>query len=520
MLVAALMIAASPLSGIAADAEQQWPIVSAGTQIRATLEPRSGSVEIGRFQDWILRLEGPDGSPIDQAQILLGGGMPDHGHGLPTQPVVTEYLGEGRYLIEGLRLNMAGRWVVACGINAPVARDRLTFEFNVDFWSAGEKQLLGSLLLEPDLLPPPSPSNRVADNPDAARLGKLLFFDERLSANGELSCASCHQPDRYFTDGKPRGVGIARTGRNTPTIIGAAHLGWFYWDGRRDSLWSQALVPFEAADEMGSSRLAVVRLIGTDKDYRTLYEQVFGAYPDAVLSPELPQHAGPLGTAETRNAWHRIDRTVALTINTVYANLGKAIAAYERTLPVPRSRFDRYVSAVLSSQKKSRGLLTDDELAGLDLFIDAERTHCLRCHNGPWFTNGGFHNIGTGTFSGPALDFGRVYGLRSAIMDEFNCLGTYSDAAPDQCTELRFLNRNSHVPLEGAFKVPGLRNLDATAPYMHDGRFADLESVIEFYRRPLDDNQPGDHELPPLDISDVEARQLAAFLRSLSDRQR
>jgi len=517
MLAALAILAVPPSAGVAADAAEQWPLVAEGEQVRATLGPQSGSVEIGQFQDWILQLERQDGSLIDQAQIMVGGGMPDHGHGLPTQPVVTEFLGEGRYLIEGLKFNMAGRWIVAFGVVTPTERDRLTFDFNLDSWSAGERRVLGSLHLEPDARPPPSPSNRVADNPDAARLGELLFFDERLSADETLSCAGCHQPERYFTDGKPRGVGIARTGRNTPTVVGAAHLSWFYWDGRRDSLWSQALVPFEAADEMGSSRLAVVRLIGMDDDYLSLYQTVFGEFPTEVLAPELPQHAGPLGAADTRNAWNRIDRKTAQTVNTVYANLGKAIAAYERTLPVPQSRFDRYASAVLAGEKRPERLLTDDELAGLELFLDAERTHCLRCHNGPWLTNGSFHNIGTGTFSGQALDFGRVFGLRSVIMDEFNCLGPYSDATPDECTELRFLNRNSHVPLEGAFKVPSLRNLDATTPYMHDGRFADLESVIDFYRRPPDKNQPSDHELPQLDISDIEARQLTAFLRSLSN---
>lgn len=507
-----------PFVGFAADPASGWPLQSEGTQLRATLEPRDGEVEIGAFQPWILTLEKPGTGPIEQAQIVIGGGMPGHGHGMPTQAVVTDYLGEGRYLIEGVKLNMAGRWVIAVAVSAPGGRDRLIFEFDVDIWSEGERRLLGTLHLDSHSRPPPSPSNRVADNPDAARLGELLFFDERLSVDGTLSCASCHEPDRYFTDGKPRGVGVRRSGRNTPTVVGAAWLPWLYWDGRRDSLWSQALVPFEAADEMGSSRLAVLRVVGLDDEYRALYESLFGELPDDVLTADLPLHAGPLGDTETRGAWQRIDPAFAHEINTAYANIGKAVAAYERTLPVPVSRFDRYVSGLLAGDRKARRLMNRDEKAGLELFLDAERTHCLRCHNGPWFTNGGFHNIGTGTFSGSELDFGRVFGLRSVVMDEFNCLGSYSDAKPEDCVELRFLNRNSHVPLEGAFKVPSLRNLEMTAPYMHDGRFADLESVIEFYRRLPDIGQGREHELQALDINDTEKRQLIAFLKTLSSR--
>lgn len=513
LIVAACAALTAPTGGLA-DAPQEWQQRSERSHFVARLRPHDGDIDIGVFEKWILELRAADGAPVDQARIAIGGGMPGHGHGLPTQPLVTDYLGDGQYLIEGVRLSMAGRWILAFGVETQRARDRLIFEMVVDSWSASDRRILASLYLDPATRPPPSPSNRVADHPEAARLGEKLFFDHRLSGNGTLSCASCHQPDRYFTDGLPRGVGINKSGRNTPTVVGAAFLSWFYWDGRRDSLWSQALVPFEAADEMGSSRTAVVRLIGQNPGYRSQYERIFGAFPTAVLSPALPEHAGPLGAKPTRDAWHRIGRRDAQVINAIYANLGKAIAAYERTLPLPVTRFDRYVEAVLAGDAEADALLTTEERNGLELFLDSERTHCQRCHNGPWFTNGGFHNIGTGNFSGENLDFGRVFGVRSVVMDEFNCVGPYSDATPDQCAELRFLNRSTHVPLEGAFKVPSLRNLTATAPYMHDGRFPDLESVLAFYRRP-----PGEgttHELPELDLSEDEARQLVAFLESLS----
>jgi len=523
-----LLVAVSSInlsSTVSAETGLRWQQASDLSRFEARLEPLDGQVKVREFQPWILHLQDSAG-PIAQAGIRVGGGMQAHGHGLPSQPAISAYLGNGRYRIEGVKFNMDGRWTLVFYVETEGWQDRAVFEIDIGSVSSNVKTgslttpdeaLLATLYLDPDSKPPASPGNRFADHGGAVRLGRKLFFDKSLSANGELSCASCHQPERFFTDGLPRAVGIHRSGRNTPTVIGAAYQSWFYWDGRRDSLWSQALVPFEAADEMGSSRVALVRKIATEQAYRNLYESVFGDLPEDDFLAGLPEQAGPLGDSATRQAWHRINRASTEQINRIYVNLGKAVAAYERSLPPPISRFDRYVTRVLQgSQRDAEELLTDDERAGLGLFLDQKRTHCLRCHNGPWFTNGGFNNIGTGQFSGEQLDFGRVYGLRSALMDEFNCLGRYSDARPGQCNELKFLNKENHVPLEGAFKVPGLRNLIATAPYMHDGRFADLESVLDFYRHPPDREQSGQHELPELDITDAESRQLVRFLKSLS----
>ncbi|MEM7678023.1 MAG: hypothetical protein AAF449_18680, partial [Myxococcota bacterium] len=138
---------------------------------------------------------------------------------------------------------------------------------------------------------------------------------------------------------------------------------------------------------------------------------------------------------------------------------------------------------------------------------------CLRCHNGPRLTNGGFHNIGTGTLQGEGLDFGRIFGIRSLLMDEFNCRGPYSDASPDACRGLRFLNQRDDVHLEGAFKVPSLRLVSRTAPYFHDGRFETLEAVVRFYNSP---KMVADGvELEPLGLTDTEVAALVAFLEVL-----
>lgn len=493
---------------------ETWERSSERLGYTVSLEPRDGTVDLNAFEEWTLTIRREDGGAVDDARIVIGGGMPGHGHGLPSQPVVTGYLGSGQYRIEGLKFNMLGLWLVAFGIDTPDGRDRVVFELELEEWSEGERALMSSLYLAADTWPEPSPSNRYADDPRAAALGERLFFDDRMSADGSLSCASCHQPERFFTDGLERAQGVARAGRNTPTVIGAAFQTWFYWDGRRDSLWSQALVPFEAPDEMGSSRSEVVRHVYSDPGYREAYNAVFGAFPEELDETTIPADAGPLGTEDMRQRWASTNPAIRGAINEVYVNLGKAIEAYQRGLPLPRGRFDRFVEAMTAEKAGAGKILDRDERAGLELFLDADKTHCMRCHNGPWFTNGGFSNIGTGNFAGDTLDFGRVFGLRSALTDEFNCAGPYSDASPDECAHLRFMSQSAHIPLEGAFKVPGLRNVAGTAPYMHDGRFETLRQVVEYYRNPPE--TAGAHELVPLDMTDREARQLVAFLESLS----
>jgi cytochrome c peroxidase len=152
--------------------------------------------------------------------------------------------------------------------------------------------------------------------------------------------------------------------------------------------------------------------------------------------------------------------------------------------------------------------------------VDEPKTRCLRCHNGPMLTNGGFHNVGTGTFGGERPDFGRAFGLRAVLLDEFNCVGPFSDARREACLELRFLNKDAHIPLDGAFKTPSLRNVSATAPYAHDGRFADLDQVLRHYNTPPAVTSSGPHELGPLGLTDQELRHLRAFLFALAEGRR
>lgn len=268
-----IAVAATNLSAaVSAETRHHWQQNSDLSRFEARLEPLDGQVKVREFQHWILHLQDSAG-PITQAGIRVGGGMQVHGHGLPSQPVVNDYLGNGRYRIEGVKFNMDWRWTLFFSVETESWQDRVVFEIDIgsmppnieaDSMRMPDNALLETLYLDPVSKPPASPGNRFADHPGAARLGKKLFFDTTLGADGELSCASWHQPERFFTDGLPRAIGIHHGGRNTPTVVGAAYQSWFYWDGRRDSLWSQALVPFEAADEMGSSRIALVRKIATD----------------------------------------------------------------------------------------------------------------------------------------------------------------------------------------------------------------------------------------------------------------
>jgi len=383
-----------------------------------------------------------------------------------------------------------------------------------------EQRVLASFSLA-RLPSPNTASNIFANNPTAAKLGKQLFSEVRLSSTGDISCATCHKPELYFTDGLAQAEGIRKVLRNTPALAGSAWNQWQYWDGRRDSLWSQALTPLETKDEMGSNRVAVARLILQDRSYRQQYEALFGAI--ALRSSDLSLDASPFGNDKEKRAWFELDNNRQDKINRVFVNVGKSIDAFEQTLTPLETRFDRFIETVRQG-KPNQKLLSKTELRGARLFIDSEKTQCLECHNGPLLSNGDFHNIGTGSFSlepdaaiaGQQLDFGRVFGVQSVLINEFNCQSRFSDANKDSCNHLRFINRNAISHTQGAFKTPTLRNVPNTAPYFHDGRFASLKQVVEHYAAQPTETDSGQNELRPFTLSDKEIKQLTAFLRSLA----
>ncbi len=378
-------------------------------------------------------------------------------------------------------------------------------------WTSADLSVLRSLSL--DSLPalPADPSNAVADDPRAAKFGHRLFFDTRLSANGAVSCATCHQPERQFSDGLPKGRGIGLSGRNTPSIVSTAYSPWLYWDGRRDSQWAQALAPLEDPVEHGGNRMQYVRFIANDPDYRSEYESIFSPIPDFSDAARFPDAAAPIDDSQINAAWQSMSASDRRLVNSVYANMGKAIAAYERLILPGHSHFDDYVGAVLRGDDElSRTILMDEEILGLQLFIDEAR--CIECHNGPLFTNNEFHNTGILSFPGDLPDRGRIDGVRKVLADPFNCLGDFSDDRNRNCPELSYVRTG--IELVGATRTPSLRVLADTAPYARKGQQATLADVLDLYNRgPL--AMIGHNEAEELNLSRRELNQLEAFLNTL-----
>jgi cytochrome c peroxidase len=376
-------------------------------------------------------------------------------------------------------------------------------------WNDDERAKLASLSLASLDTLKPDPSNRVSEDTAAAKFGRKLFFDTKLSSNGKVACATCHVGTMDFQDGKPLANGVGTTARRTMPIAGTAHSPWMFWDGRMDSQWSQALGPLESAVEHGGDRTQYVQYITAS--YKREYERIFGALPDVR---GLPAHAGPNGDSTARAAWAALPVERREAITRAYANMGKSIAAFERTIVPGETRFDRYVNVELAGKPHSAAdSLTPDEEAGLRLFIG--KANCINCHNGARLTDDHFHNTGVPVSSlVAAVDSGRSVGARQVVAGEFNCLSPYSDAKPEQCSELRFAVTDG-AELVRAYKTPSLRNVAERAPYMHAGQLKDLDEVLAHYDRAP--KAPfGKSELKRLRLSDKERAQLAAFLKTLS----
>ena len=391
--------------------------------------------------------------------------------------------------------------VVGCGVGAYLV-------WPDSPWNADENATLRSLWI--GSLPPlaPDASNRYGDDPAAAILGEKIFFDLRFSSNGQVACATCHLPQLGYQDGKALSNGVGTTNRRAMPIAGTAYSPWLFWDGRKDSQWAQALGPLENPVEHGGNRTQYVHLI--DQHYKAEYEAIFGPLPDLATRPS---HAGPVEDPTARAAWEAMSQAEQAQVTHVFANVGKAIAAYERLIMPTASRFDRYVEAVINGDTATMAAtLTPDEVAGLRLFIG--KANCTQCHNGPLFTDNHFHNTGVPAAVDLPEDTGRAAGAQLVLADEFNCLSPDSDAAPEDCSELRFMVSEGHE-LERQFKAPSLRNVAERAPYMHAGQFGLLAQVLQHYNQ-APDAPAGHSELHPLNLTPQELAQLAAFLASLN----
>lgn len=405
----------------------------------------------------------------------------------------------------------AQRKFLIAGFLIPLFAGVLAFLFvppSASVWDDTELKTLRALTLTS--LPPlaPDKSNRVADDPRAVALGQQLYFDARFSKDGAVSCASCHMPELNFQDARAHGRGMADTRRRTQSIVGSAYFEWFFWDGRRDSLWSQALSPLESANEHGGDRAQYARLIS--ENYRAEYEALFGALPDLK---NIPAHASPVGDENARAAWDKMTRAAQENVSRVYANLGKAIAAYERKILPGASRFDEYVDAVTQNDyKRANEIFSGDERAGLKLFIG--KANCVKCHNTPLFTDDEFHNTGIPQHAEIEHDLGRAEGAIGNFEDEFKCWSEFSDDAERACPQLRYMHARAGE-IMGAFKTPSLRKTQFIPPFMHNAQYVTLSEILDHYNR-APAATIGASELKPLNLNETELKQLEAFLLTLT----
>jgi cytochrome c peroxidase len=331
----------------------------------------------------------------------------------------------------------------------------------------------------------PDPSNRVSGKAEAIELGERLFFDPRLSPSGKVLCATCHVPYRGWQDGRATAFGHEDTDRNTQSLFDVRYLRWFGWDGAGDSLWAQSIRPMLDAREMGGSQPHAAALVRGDAELSCRFAKAFGAPPPAADEAVL-------------------------------AGIGKALAAFQETLVSGRSPFDDFRDAMGKRDLEAAARYPMAAQRGLRIFVG--RGNCGACHVGPVFTNGEFHDTGIPFFIKGGVDPGRHAGIRKLEANPLNLLGAHNDdssgAAAIKTRQVELQHRNF-----GEFKVPSLRNVARTAPYMHNGSLATLADVVRHYSEIDPDRLHSDGEalLKPLRLSAGESADLVAFLESLTE---
>ena len=372
-------------------------------------------------------------------------------------------------------------------------------ETEVDIFTKREWAIIQRLSPLP-ATPPPNPTNRVADDPQAAKLGQMLFFDERFSKDGTVACATCHSPFHGFADVEATSLGAGRGTRNAPTLLNVVYNKWQFWDGRSDSLWSQALIALEGENEQAGTRLQYAHFI--KRLYQDDYEKVFGPLPNLTDINRFPPNGKP-GDAQFDNM-SEFDK---IAVNTVFANIGKAIETYERLLISRNAPFDQYVAGDVNA-------IGIEAKRGLKIFIG--KGVCILCHDNSNFTDNDFHNLGVPQ-GGLPEDTGRYDGIKQLLDNPFNGGGIYSDDPEVPQRILDFLEPTQQH--KGQFKTPTLRNVELTAPYFHTGDFPTLESIIEFNNAggvPSGFVGMREGTLEPLNLSEQEAKDVVEFLLTLT----
>ena len=335
----------------------------------------------------------------------------------------------------------------------------------------------------------PDPSNRASGQPAAIELGARLFVDPRLSPTGAVACVTCHQPDRHWTDARARARGLVDLPRNTPALANLRLQRWYGWGGGADSLWLASLRPLLDAREFGSSPATIARIYRLDADLACRYRRAFGESPTT-----------------------QIEQPVDVMVNTA-----KALAAFQETLTTGRTPFDEFRDALARGDAAAAARYPRRAQQGLKLFIG--RGSCIACHNGPNFSNGEFADVGIPHFVAPGqVDAGRYEDLQRLRANPYSQLGRHSDDA--QRTDAQAMRLAVLEPRHwGEFKVPSLRNVAVTAPYMHNGSLPALRVVMLHYST-LDESRIHASAQPllrPLRLAPQDIDALLAFLESLTD---
>ncbi len=296
-----------------------------------------------------------------------------------------------------------------------------------------------------------------ADNPfneSKEALGKALFFDPRLSGSGQIACASCHDPDLAWTDGRTTSFGHSRKmlARNAPTTRFAAHQETFFWDGRADTLEGQAVAVLLNPDEMHASRDHVVQTVSSITAYQKLFGEAFG------------------------------DEEVTLQ------RVGQAIACFERTAVNGRTRFDAFL-------KGKTDAMSDSAIRGMDLFRREAR--CMNCHHGPLLSDGKFHDVGLSYYGRKYEDLGR-----------FEITGEAADVGRFRTPVLRDVTSTEPLMHNGLFHLPGVLN-------MYN---AGMPTLKRKEHQQADERFPTKSpHLKPLGLNKQDLADLAAFLQSLEE---
>jgi len=329
-------------------------------------------------------------------------------------------------------------------------------------------------------------TNRFSGKSDAISLGEILFNDKNLSSSGEFSCSTCHNKDKKFSDGLKVALASGVNPRNTPSLINSKFQRWFGWGGSVDTLWGVGLRAMLNPLEMNSSAEHVNKYVSSNQNY--------------IL--KLNDLLAPGKRPET------IDEKLVI--------IGKLIASYVETLISEETPFDGFRRAIEQDNQKAMGAYPLQAKRGLKIFLG--RGQCTVCHFGPLFTNKEFADVGIPYFIKPGVvDKGRYQGIRDLKATPFTRGGTYSDNKTGTQTYLTNRIKLQHRNW-GEFRVPSLRSVANTAPYMHNGSLKSLTEVVDHYSELNEDrlHTDGVAILKSLNLTPAEKSDLVAFLESLS----